>query len=328
MSLFRAPTTRDAALAHVFYAGPDSETPLDATGTPTVAATDANGAAVTGLGTVAPAGADTGRYTVTVPGQASVCLLDVAWTAVLDGDTVVEVDQLEVCGGPLFSLAQARAADSSLASPTTYPTSRLVAVRLDVEMELEHITDRAWTRRYARVVQSGNGTIDLVLAHPDDDRSARDVRMIRSASIGGTAIGEDALAALVIRPDGTVRRTDSAVWTEGDGNVVLEYEYGRDQPPESLVRAMLERLRYLVQRPSSGIPDRAQSYTDASGATYRLGDPGPFETGQVEVDAVYARYSARPTANDPGTVGTGRSAPASRSLVYLPQRNSIFHQSG
>lgn len=329
MGLSRAPVTRDATVTHTFYTGPDSETPLDATGDVTVTVVGPDGEEIDGSPFDATsAGEDTGRYTVTIPGQADVTMLTLTWSATLAGDDVTEVDQLEVCGGPLFSLARARAADTSLASTTTYPTARLVEVRLDVELEVEHITDRAWTRRYARVTQSGSGTPDLLLAHPDDDRSARDVRTIRSATVDGTALEDAAVAALVVRPDGSLRRTDGGVWAEGSGNVVIEYEYGRDGPSETLVRAMLERLRYLAQRPSSGIPDRAESFTDASGAQYRLGAPGPYTTGMPEVDAVYARHSARPTADEPGTVGTGRSAPAARTLTYLPQRYSLFHGHG
>lgn len=326
VTLVRVPRTRAATLAHTFYAV-DGEAPIDASGTVTVAVTDATGAEVALPSADADhAGPDTGRYTVTLPAQASVSLLDVAWTAILDGGvSVVEHDRVEICGGRLFDLARARAWDSSLADIETFPTARLAEVRTDVEQEVEHITDRAWTVRYARVSLSGVDGGDVVLSHPDDDRTARHIRAIRSVTVGGVALGEGELGALVVRDDGTLRR-GSGVWPAGDRNVIVEYEYGLDGPEESLVRAMLERFRYLVHHPESGIPDRADSYTTSEGATYRLADVGTYQTGLPEVDAVYGRLSARPSpAAGAGESAGGRSAPASRTLSYQVQRSSLFH---
>lgn len=329
MGLTRVPRTRAATLSHTFYV---DETPTDSTVTVTVAITDANGTAVSS-GNASSAGAGTGRYTYALPAQATVRLLTVAWTATI-GVAVVESDQVEVCGGFLFDLVAARASDSSLASTTTYTTAMLIAGRLRVEQECEHITDRAFVPRYARVVLNGTGTPDLVLSHPLVDRTARDVRTIRSATMaartGATPVALSAaqLTALAVRPDGSLRRTDDNVWIEGSSNVVVEYEYGWDGPPDDLLQALYARLRYRLQQPSSGIPDRALSYTTPDGATYRMGAPGPYATGMPEVDGVYARYSTRPTAVlDAGgkPIGGGQSQQASRNLQYMPQRNSLFH---
>jgi hypothetical protein len=277
----------------------------------------------------------TGIYTYALPAQAATALLTVAWTATISGVVVVERDTAEICGGYLFDLAAARASDASLSSTGTYPTSALIAGRLRVEQEVEHITDRAFVPRYARVTLNGMGTPDLVLSHPMADRTARDVRTIRSATMaartGATpvALTSTQLAALAVRPDGSLRRTDDNVWIEGSSNIVVEYEYGWDAPPDDLVEAMYARLRYRLQHPNSAIPDRAIAYTAPDGTSYRLGAPGPYATGMPEVDGVYGRYSTRPTNTDAGTGQGGRAAgqgqQASRNLQYMPQRNSLFH---
>lgn len=326
--LTRVPRTRAATLSHTFYV---DETATDATATVTVAITDATGASVSSGSATHGA---TGVYTYALGAQAAVALLTVAWTATIGGVAVVERDTVEICGGYLFDLAAARASDSSLSSTGTYPTSALITGRLRVEQEVEHICDRAFTTRYARVTLNGTGTPDLVLANPLPDRSARDVRTIRSASIaattGGTAVALTTaqLAVLAVRPDGSLRRTDGNVWTEGSANVVIEYEYGRDAPPEDLVEALYARLRYRLQHANSGIPDRAIAYTAPDGTSYRLGAPGPYTTGMPEVDGVYGRYSLRSTDETAGGSGghaAGQGRPAARNLRYLPQRYSLFH---
>jgi hypothetical protein len=325
MATIRVARTAPTTLTHRFYV---DETPTDSTSTVTVAITDATGAAVvSGAGT--PVGPGLG-YSYPLAGQPLVARLTATWTATIAGSTVVETDTIDVAGALFFSLAAGRASDPSLSSATAYPTSALRTALLEVEQECEHICDRAFVRRYARVALDGSGTDELLLMHPDPDRSARHVRTIRSASIatltGGTLIPLTAgqLATLDIGVDGILRRTDLDVWTEGRGNVVVEYEYGREAPDAELVRAAMTRFRTRLNIGRSGIPDRAESYTAVDGGTYRLSMPGAYTTGIAEVDAVYERHSARPSGA--GKAGTGgQSGPASRSLNFDPQWSSMFH---
>jgi hypothetical protein len=65
------------------------------------------------------------------------------------------------------------------------------------------------------------------------------------------------------------------------------------------------------------------SFTIADGGTYRLSLPDEYKTGIPDVDGPYARYSRR-ARGATGTAG-GQGAPASRTLTYTPQRNSLFH---
>lgn len=317
----RVAKTSAAVLTHRFEVG---ETATDSTTSVAVTVTDPLGSVVAS-GTATHG--DTGVYTYALPPQAALTVLTVAWAATIEGAAVVETDVVEVTGAFFFSLSEGRGSDSSLADRDKYPTADLDDKRLQVEEECETICDRAFVPRYARVVLDGSGSPDLVLGHPDPDRSVAHVRTIRSVKMaqrsGGPFVDftSDQLAALIVRNDSTLTRSDGLFWAEGYGNVVIEYEYGLDGPAEQLKQAAMMRLRSLLNVNKTGIPDRAASFTAGDGGTYRLTMPGAWATGIPLVDAVYARYSRRS-----GTAATGgRPVPASRTLDYDPQRNSLMH---
>lgn len=323
-ALRRVQRTAAAVLEHVFEVG---ETPTDAAGTVAVTVTDAAGQEIE-TGTATPAGDGAGRYTFPLPGQADLARLTVAWEASLAGADVVQTDVVEIVGAFYFSLSGARSSDRALADAGKYSTAALEEARLEVETECEAICDRAFVPRYARVVLDGTGEPDLVLAHPDPDRTMAHVRRIRAVRMAARAdqpftdfTGAE-LAALEVAGDGTLRRLDGARFTRGYGNVVIELEYGLDAPPPDLVRAALVALRSRLHIPNSPIPDRASSFTATEGGTYRLDMPGAFKTGLPMVDAVYARYSRRSGA---GTGAGGRVIAASRPMDYDPQYTSLFH---
>lgn len=323
----RVARTRAATLRHTFYV---DETPTDSSTAVTVAVTDANGDAVASGGAVL---AGAGEYTFALPAQADLSSLTVAWSATIGGADVVETGQVEIVGGHLFSLAEGRASDQVLADSTKYTTAQMAAARVEVEVECERICQRAFVPRYRRVVLDGTGTRDLLLPDGGDDLVAgillRGVHLpVRSATVApragqaSVALTAPQLAALAVTRDGLLRRTDGNTWTEGLSNVVLEYEYGSDAPPEDLKRAALVRFRSRLNIHRTGIPDRAVSYSAAEGGTYRLSMPGAASTGIPDVDAVYARYSRGGNAGGKD----GRPVPASRTLDYTPQRYSLFHQ--
>lgn len=318
----RIARTAAETLSHTFYIG---ETPTDPTGTPTVAVVDATGAAVDS-GNATVVGGSTGRVTFALDPVATLEELTVSWTATVAGTTVVETDYVEVVGGFFFGLAEGRASDASLADTSKYTLDDLIRARIEVESECENICDRAFVPRYLRAVLDGTGTSELLLVHPSPNRSVADVRTVRSIgmapALDETFVAFDAgqLAAVAVATDGTLRRTDGAVFTEGRANVVVELEYGWDYPPPDLVKAAKIRFRSRLNLNKTGIPDRASSFTITDGGTFRLDMPGAWKTGVPEVDAGYQRYSRRP-----GTGPNGRAAPASRPLNYDPQRHSLFH---
>ena len=325
-SLTRIARTAAGTLEHTF--GADEE-PILPSGPVTVTGIGPAGpAAPVFTGTVAAAAS----VSYPMPAQAQLQTIDVTWSADIGGTTVVEQDQVEIVGGFLFTLKQGRDSDSTLADTTKYPRSDLIRARTEVEQECEWICDQAWVPRYRRVVLDGTGTPDLVLPCGGDQWRAgvlmRGVRTIRAVSVaprvGQTAVplSPAQLQALAIRPDGTLRRADQAVWTAGDANVTVDYEYGADAAPADLVRAALTRFRDRLNMDKRQIPDRAVSFTVTDLGTYRLSLPDAYRTGLPEVDAAYGRYSRR--VSDSAGPG-GRAAPASRTLDYDPQYGSIFH---
>jgi hypothetical protein len=314
MALTRVARTARALLTHVFY-DLDGETPITATGDVTVAVVDANGETVA-TGTATAGG--TGSYTWTLPAQAQLCELTVSWTAVLDGTTVVEQDQVEVAGGFFFTVAGGRGQDASLANASTYTTADLLTTRTEVEQECEEICAQAFVPRYRRVVLDGSGTSELVLPDPNV-RTIRAVRVAARADRVFTALTTDQLAALVERGDRVLHRVDGNIWTEGYGNVVVEYEHGLDAPPTDLVRAAKLRLRIRMNTEKTRVPDRAVSFQSANGGDYKLATATKYTTGIPDVDAVYERYSLRPKTGQQGGA-------AARTLTYAPQRHSLFHR--
>lgn len=315
MALTRVARTARAELQHRFY-DLDGETPQDATGDVTVAVVDANGDAVAS-GTATFGGVGTGTYTYTLPAQAQLAELTVSWTAVLDGTTVVEEDQVEIVGGFFFSIAGGRAQDTSLANTDTYTTVDLAVTRTEVEQECEEICARAFVPRYRRVVLNGSGNTELLLPDPHI-RTIRSVRMAPRADQTFTAFTTAQLAALHEGDDRVLRRLDGNVWTEGFGNVIVEYEHGLNAPPTDLVRVAKLRLRDRANTEKSRVPDRAVSFQSANGGDYKLATATKYTTGLPDVDAVYHRYSLRPKPGEQGGA-------ASRTLTYSPQRHSLFH---
>jgi hypothetical protein len=143
----------------------------------------------------------------------------------------------------------------------------------------------------------------------------------------GTAVGATGqvivftagqLASIVIDDDFKIQRNDGGVWDEGRRNVVIEYECGWDAPPGELADASMIRLRSVLNRQFSSVPDRATSFVTEGGTTFRLDLPHAFATGIPEVDAVYNRYSTREYDDaDP--------IPASMQVNTDPSWFSVYH---
>lgn len=320
-TLTRIAKSAAGTLSHTFLV---DEIPADSTTTVTYAVVDAAGNSVaSGNATHG----DPGAYSFVLPAQSALNALTVTWSATVAGSATAATTYAEIVGGFLFSLQQARASDSVLADNGDYTTTDLIGGRLEVETECENICDLAFVPRYDRVVLDGTGTSEILLKHSDPGRSVAEVRTVRSVSMADSPDGaftdftSGELADLAVAADGTLRRTGGDVFTEGRGNLVVEFEYGLDRPPVDLVRQAMVRLRTVLNIPKSGVPDRASSFTVTEGGTFRLDMPGPFKTGIPSVDAAYGRYSRRST----GSGATGRSVPASRTLTYRPQAGSMFH---
>jgi hypothetical protein len=289
MSLIRVLRGAAATLTRTIYL---DEAAADTASPPTVVVTRPDGTVVaSGTAVDAPG---TGNYTYTLPGGPTgpgsatwqLDLLRVSWTGSIGGATVTLTDTVEVVGGFLFGLAEARASDPSLANTTTYPTSLLAAKRLEVEVECERICGQAFVPRFGRAIVSGDGSGVVVLPH-QQIRTVRAVQYL-NADVWTTL---DVVADFSIIP-GSIVVHDYSYFPFGYSNIVVEYEHGWDSPPPDLVDAALMRLRSLLNRPRSGIADRALSQTTEFGTTIRYAMPGRDRTGIPDVDAVYESYTA------------------------------------
>lgn len=293
-------------------------TAADAAGAVTVHVTRGDGTDVLPAGTATTHGA-TGIYTVALtPAQtASLDLLTAVWSDAGDGSTTTTL--IDIAGGFFFSIADVRNFDAGLTAGK-FPDAVVLAKRQQVEDECEWICDVAFVPRYRRVVLNGSGESTLNLP----DNMIRTVRSVRTytAPTTYTSFTATQLAALDLAdPNGIITRTESgAYFPEGRGNTVIEYEHGYDRPPSDLAEASLFRIRNVLNRPTTGVPDTAQQVSTPEGETYRLDQPSAYKTGMPNVDGTYARYSMR---ERPGT--DGGAVPASRRLDFDPQYTSLFH---
>jgi len=271
MDLIRVLVTTLQTVTHEFR--PDGVL-TDAAGNVTVTVRRLDGTEVV-TGTAGHPGV--GKYTFAPPAQATVDTMTMDWTGSFGGATVTVRDVVEVVGGFLFGLTQARE-DTGL-SPVTYPDADIVAARIGTEQECEDICGQAFVPRFMRIRLHGSGTDELVM--PDIN-----LRAVRALTIGGTAADP---AAAVPSPEGVLYRDE--VWPRGRGNVIVEYEHGLDMPPLGIREASVLRLRSRMQQNTTSVPYRAISWQSGEGGTYRLSTPGKTRTGMPDVDAAYERYT-------------------------------------
>lgn len=275
MTLVRVLRTAQVVMTHTFYV---DETAADATGPVTYSVKRLDGTVVTsGTATDAPG---TGVYQATVPAQSQLDVLTLDWTGVISGATVTARDYIEIVGGYIFGLAEARAQPPVL-SDVRYPTAMLAQKRVSVEQECEEICAQAFVPRFARATITLTGQQTLTLPHVR-------VRTLRAVTINGAT---QTLSGFTVTPAGVV---SGGAWEHRtpQTTAVIEYEHGWDYPPEDLKEAAMLRLRSRLALGDTGVPQRALSFTVADGGTYRLSTPGARKTGIPEVDGVYERYTS------------------------------------
>jgi hypothetical protein len=286
VSLVRVLRTASVTLTHTFTV---DEAPTDATGNVTATLKRLDGTLVNTATASHPGQA--GVYTYTLPPQALLDILTLDWSCTLGGSSILSVrDQVEIVGGFLFSPAEARAAHKQLLdNHSTWPTVGLATKAVLVEQECERICRQAFVPRFARAALSGTNSpmVGIPQTFPHTM-----LRTLRAVSVDGVAWAAPDVAAVGLSDTGVLTRPGGAIWPAGFRNIVVEYEHGWDLPPDEGIRdAAILRLRSRLTAASSGIPDRAQSFSVADGGVYRLSTPGPDRTGIPDVDAVYARWT-------------------------------------
>jgi hypothetical protein len=285
MSVIRVQRTASAVLTRTVHI---DEALTDATAGMSVTVTRLDGTVV--AGPTAATHPSTGVYTYTLPGQPDLDHLDVSWVGIVGGSTVTLTDRVEIVGGFLFGLAEARGSDSSLSDPVRYPTSDLADKRMAVELECERICGWAFVPRFDRFILSGDGTTALIVPK----QKLRAIRALSTTIQPGAASIVTPLTNIAVDPGGRLTRFDGGLFPYGAMNIVVEVEHGWDYPPEDLKDKAMYRLRSLLNLTRSGVPDRVASYSTPDGAVYRVTLPTRGSTGIPEVDAVYQRYEAPP----------------------------------
>lgn len=275
MALVRVRQATQVTLTHTFLVG---EVATDATGSVTVTVKRLDGTAVTS-GAAGHAGI--GQYTFTLPAQPLLDALTVDWAGTVAGNPLTDRDIVEVVGGFLFGIAEARNKPPAL-STQVYPDAGLEAERVGVEQECEIICGQAFVPRFARIALSSRGTDALLLP-------VANVRAVRAVTVAGTAWSAPDVAALVPEDSGVLYRPGCVPWPAG--RVILEVEHGWDYPPEGIRTAAMLRLRSSLGQFSSQVPQRAISFTVQDGGVYRLSTPSRDRTGVPDVDGPYARYT-------------------------------------
>lgn len=274
MTLVRVLRTAQVVLSHTFYV---DETATSASGSVTYAIKRLDGSSVASGSAAGPI--TVGVYQVTVPAQSQLDTLTVDWTGTVAGASVTARDIVEVVGGFLFGLAEARAIPPVLDS-TRYPTARLAQKRISVEQECEEICGQSFVPRFARVSVTATGQVGLPLPNVR-------VRALRAVTVDGAA---QAISGLQVTQSGVIT---GAYWPSRYpySTAIIEYEHGWEYPPEDLREAAMLRLRSRLAQGDTGIPQRALSFSSTDGGVYRLSTPSQQRTGIPDVDGVYERYT-------------------------------------
>lgn len=231
-------------------------------------------------------GSEPRTYTLSAANNTDLDLLTVTWTD--GGDSSAHTTLVEVVGGFFFTIAEARAADPNLAKDDKFPTPALVEARRQVEEEFEQICDLAFVPRFRVDRVAGHGRTWALLEQPH----VRRVRSITELDTGTTTTPwtEDDLLSVDLGP---ACRISSRAGKTFACDVAVAYEHGYDRPPAEVKRAAIQRLRYFAAQPSTGIPDRATSFSVAEGGSYRLDTAKAYKTGVPDIDAVLGRWSER-----------------------------------
>jgi hypothetical protein len=239
--------------------------------TATVHITRADGTDVVVAGTAATSGgAGVFSFTLTPLMTAVLDTLTVRWTTQNLGTLTTTV---EVVGGFLFSVAQARAL-KPLNDTTRYPTQAIIDARTLAESALEDACDVAFVPRARTVTTIASG-------------STLSLGVNRVRSVGSITDYEGTVTDLTTTWIAGGMVVGTTVWSARP--LTVRVEHGYDTPPPRVSAAcLLLAKNWLIKGP---IDDRATAVTTDDG-TFSMATPGlrGSSFGLPEVDAVVAEY--------------------------------------
>lgn len=275
--MVRVAQARSATLEHVFQSDGTATDPAPDSATVTI--TRADGTALVTDAPTTEAGVGTVTYTLTPADTATLDTFTVLWKASFGGQVQTYKEFVEVAGGFLFSLADARAVPP-LNDTAKYPAKKVTATRTLVEQALEDACGVAFVPRFTLETFSGKGSTTIMLSQPK-------VRAVRSITRDDVAVTGSDLTSAKVAGTGVVYWP--SVWSAGYSNFTVGYEHGYDGAPERVKRAALKLTKnWLIEGP---VDDRATSMSTEDG-TFSLVTPGVRGAlfGIPEVEAVVQQY--------------------------------------
>lgn len=274
-----------ATISHQFTdADGEAADPTTGGAVVSVTVTRSNGDSVT-TGAVAGTGTAARTATIALAELTVTDRLSAAWK--LDGTTVA-VDDIEVVGGPLRSLADIRAVDGTLA---TEAEDALVRARRAVEDTLLSELGRSPVERLVVERLDGSGTSRLSLGWPD----LREVAWARIYT-SATAYTELTATELVAIPPSlaaVAERTDGKWWPCGQSNVEIAYRFGMPTLPGDIADNLILAIRHHLDIFRTSRPFLGETVRLPDGTTVGNNRPGVGRsiTGNDDVDAAIRRHA-------------------------------------
>lgn len=265
------------------------EEPLDADGAVTVEIRRADGTTLLST-TAVPGDPGSGQYTVVIPAQTDLNILEVVWTGEFSGNEASLVSYVEIVGSFLFTVSELRHFDQTLKNADRFPTEALEEKRTLVEEEFEDICSRSFIPRFHReefTKLSGEAYLSLRKAEPIDITKLTVDGEDRLDWVTGGLIRTDRDDPKVLNlfgPAQAITRTRAAV--------VIEYEYGMRKVPPLIKDAGMKRARGLLLGQNATIDERATVMAIPEFGTFNLATPGQkgSYTGIPAIDAILDRY--------------------------------------
>jgi hypothetical protein len=196
-----------------------------------------------------------------------------------DSGDFVDAVPVEITGGPMFTVPEARNSDDFLADAQAFPAQEIIDYRVTVEQEFERITGRSFVTRVEDISFAADESGEHIVLLPD-------AQAIVSATVNGEDVTD--LTGWSVSRLGKITHAAAC-----DDEVTMRIRYGFTSPPHDVARVGMIRLRHLLAAESSGIPDRATTWQPEDGGTFRLATPGQgkWKTGIPEVDSTLAGYT-------------------------------------
>lgn len=266
----------------VFSAG-DADSTVTVTVTTEKGVQIASGSATHQAGPTDPEG----FYTFQLAPQTQLNRLTVAWSGTWAATAQTVRTYVEITGGRLFSVGEARAyRDQQLADTDQYSDDAIREAHDRIADDFQNACGTPFFPRYEHEFLSadrrGVGTLWLPWKRP---------LSLISMTVNGTVLSAPELAEIVLESTGRMSRTAGWSFSLAPNTVEVEWERGYQYPPEPIKRAALALAHYELV--SSEITDRMVSFANDLG-TVRLSTPGPnAPTGIPLVDATLTRYDER-----------------------------------